>query len=254
MQILKNRNIEHFDSTIHTAGIIDIHKQLKRSGNIHKTKDRMQVQANYSGGEIYKEVLDIVTWLPFAAKDYNISSDIKDYIIVPTFTIPSDLCNRNGVGFPLRELTRWNVARKMQSYKTFKGCPTFYEHNNADHTKAYGVIADSFLKNLKGFSQNKVWKLVELLMFDRTQNVDVTSKLATGELNTFSMGAFVDEYRCSYCNSLLGKCNHIKKGRLDCYRLDDKLVFKNCCGIEGFETSAVGVPAYPVAISTNILT
>lgn len=253
MSIKILKNVERIESNVFTSGIIDIHKQSKKSGSLDRSKDGMTVTANFSESEAFKEYLDITTWLPFAAKKYNISPDINDYLILPVFTIPTELPNRNGVAFPLKSLLEFQPEYGMQSYKTFKGKPTFYEHNNEDHTKAYGVIADAFLKQLKGYSQNKVWKLVKLLCFDRTQNVDVTGRLGTGELKTFSMGAYVNDYYCSYCNALLGQCNHIKKGRVDFYELNGKLVCKNVDGVVGFENSCVETPAYAMSIGTKIL-
>ncbi len=134
--IKKLRTIERLDTQINTAGIIDIHKQLKKSGNITKNKNGMSVIASIDDTNTFKETLDITTWLPFAAKKYNISPDINDYIILPVFTIPTELANRNGVAFPLKSLLEFNTEQGMQAYKTFKGKPTFYEHNNSDHTKA----------------------------------------------------------------------------------------------------------------------
>lgn len=253
MSIRNLKTIERFDTSVHTAGIIDIHKQLKKSGSIQKSKDGMRVTASVDDNNVFTEFLDITTWLPFASKEYNTSPDINDYLILPVFTIPTDLPNRNGVAFPLKSLLQFQPEYGMQSYKTFKGKPTFYEHKNDDHTKAYGVIADAFLKNLKGFSNDRIWKLVKLLCFDRTKNVDVTSRLASGELKTFSMGAYVDQYFCSYCNAELGNCKHIKKGRIDFYEKDGQLVFKNVSGVVGFENSAVETPAYAMSIGTRII-
>ena len=253
MTIKKLKTVERFNSELSTAGVIDIHKELKKSGSTFKSSRGLEVASSLDGSNDFKETLDITTWLPFAAKKYNISADIKDYLILPVLTIPTELSNRNGVAFPLKSLLEFQPEYGMQSYKTFKGKPTFYEHSNEDHTKAYGVIADAYLKPLVGYSNNKIWKLVKLLCFDRTQNVDVTSRIASGELRTFSMGAYVDDYYCSYCGAKLGGCNHIKKGRVDFYELNGKLVYKNVSGVVGFENSVVEVPAYAPSIGTKIL-
>lgn len=247
------KTIERIDSNVFTSGIIDVHKQSKKSGSIDKYRDGLSVTASFSEQDTFKEYLDITTWLPQCAKKYNISPDINDYLILPVFTIPTDLPNRNGVGFPLKSLIEFQPDYGMMAYKTFKGKPTFYEHQNEDWSKAYGVIADAFLKQLKGYSNDKIWKLVKLLCFDRTRNVDVTSRLATGDLRTFSMGAYVDDYSCSYCGAMLGKCQHIKKGRIDFYELNGKLVYKNVHGVVGFENSTVETPAYAMSIGTKII-
>lgn len=233
-------------------GIIDVHKALK-NGDMEKTKKGIVVKANFSPKEQIIQQLDMTKWLPFAAKAYDISSDIRDYIFVPVFTIPSDLPNRNGVAFPLKSLIEFSPETHMQGYETFKKCPTFYEHENQDPLKAHGVIADVFLKQLKGFSQNRIWKLLELLAFDRTKYVERVKRIMDNDLNTFSMGALVSRYSCSYCGADLGKCHHIKKKRIDFYEKDGRIVFKNVHGICGIETSAVEVPAFSPAISDTII-
>lgn len=255
MKILKSVTREKITAkaTSFAPGVIDVHKEMKR-GNIDTVKKDIVVKANYDENTKLVQKLDITTWLPFAAKTYNISPDIRDYIFVPVFTIPSDLPNRNGVGFPLKSLIEFSPEIHMQAYKGFKGCPTFYEHDNEDPLKAHGVIADAYLKNLKGFSQNKVWKLLELLTFDRSKYVDTVKRIIDNDLNTYSMGALVTEYSCSYCGATLGKCDHIKKNRIDFYEKQGQVVFKNLHGILPIETSAVEVPAYSPAISDKVMT
>ncbi len=205
--------------------------------------------------------LDFDTWLPFAAPGYHISPDPKDYIMVPVIVMPSDLPNRNKVAFPLKELIKFNPERGMQAYKTWKGKPTYLEHKNNDFTQAYGVIADSFMRKLEGWSDGKVWKVILLLAFDKTKNPDIVNAIVEGQSNSYSMGAMVSHYECSYCNAEVGKCEHIKVdkvkggvGNPTMYELNGKLVFPNCCGIEGFETSNVDTPAYISAISDKRLT
>lgn len=228
--------------------VIDVHKEIKR-GNFDKK--RGIVTANYGDGAI-EQKLDLNRWLPFAAKKYKISDRIEDYVFVPVFTIPSDLPNRNGVGFPLQSLIEFNPDTGDQAYKSFKGKPTFLEHENKDYTKAHGVIVDTFMNRLKGY-QGNIWKLLELLAFDRNK-YDTAKRILSGDLNTYSMGAYVDKYSCSYCGKELGQCTHVKKNRLDFYEKDGVLVYKNLHGIDGFETSAVGTPAFPVAISDILKT
>ena len=61
----------------------------------------------FKNADILNE-LDWKTWLPFAAKPYHISPNPDDYVIVATPIIPSDLPNRNGVGFPLNQLLKFD--------------------------------------------------------------------------------------------------------------------------------------------------
>jgi hypothetical protein len=231
---------------------IDVHKESKKSGRIQTANEQILVDHPQMPGEAIP--LDFNTWLPFCAPHYQISPDPKDYILTPVIVMPSDIPNRNGVGFPLRELIAFNPDLGMQAYKTWKGKPTHYEHQNNDITKAYGVIADSFLKPLKGWAEGRVWKVMLLLAFDRSKHADVAEKIATGEFNSYSMGAWVGSYSCSYCGAEVGKCEHLDKNRPgQMYELNGRMVFRNCHDICGFECSSVGTPAYISAISDHVM-
>lgn len=197
-------------------------------------------------------VLDFPQWLPFAAKVYNISPHIKDYVLVPVITIPSDLPNRNGVAFPLKSLIRFSPETGMQAYKTFKGKPVHYEHDNKNPLKALGVIADVSLRRLKGYGNGKIWKVVELLALDRTKYTDIVNAILKKEIVSYSMGALVSGYRCSYCGK--PNCEHIDYTRkCDFYVLNGKLVFREVDDFIGYETSVVSTPAFMTAISDIII-
>lgn len=229
---------------------LSLHKELKKSGCVTAQSDTLVMQHP----EIKAQIpLDFEGWLPFAAKPYHISPNIQDYLLVPVIIMPSDLPNRNGVAFPLRELVRFNPSLGRQAYKTWKGQPTHLEHKNDDITEAYGVIADAFLRPMKTHGQNKIWKLMLLLAFDKTKHPELTSRIETGEINSYSMGAFVDSYTCSICGADLGGCVHLNpKQPGQFYEYGSQLAFRNVRGITGFETSAVADPAYVSAISDEI--
>lgn len=239
---------------------IDVHKESKKSGMISVVSggdmviDHPEIKTASDLPGASHIPLDFHSWLPFSAPVYQISPDPNDYILVPVIAMPSDLPNRNGAAFPLRELVRFNPEMGMQAYKTWKGKPTHLEHANEDITKAYGVIADSFMKPLIGWSDSKIWKLMFLLAFDRSKHADVADKIASGEYNSYSMGAWVGGHTCSYCNAEVGKCNHLRKNKAgQMYELNGKMVFSNCHDIIGFECSSVGTPAFISAISDTKL-
>lgn len=197
-------------------------------------------------------------WLPFAAKAYHINPDPNAYLFRPVLAILTDLPNRNGVGFPVSELVKWNPHRGRQAYQTWIGMPMHSEHGNwhpnpddPDPKLAIGVIADVVMTALVGFGQNKLWKVVMLAAIDRTKDVARAKRIETGELNTYSMGAMVGGYTCSYCGKLVGKgCNHIDPDQpVVLYRIGDHLVYRLCYDVSGMELSSVGDPAYGVAAS-----
>lgn len=251
----KDKFAVYCDAAGFAPGIIDVHAQMKKK-NLTVAKDNVILSPAFTDKDKpMKEKLDLSTWLPYAAKKYEISPDIRDYFFVPVITIPSDLPNRNGVAFPLKTLVEFNVDQGQQAYKTFKGKPVHYEHRNQNPKEAYGVIADAFLRKMEGYGNGKVWKLLELLAIDRTKYPAIAQKILDREMNSYSMGAFVTRYSCSFCGREMGKCEHLHpKAPLDFYEKDGKLVFRNVHEITGFETSIVATPAYSVAASDKLMT
>ncbi len=182
-----------------------------------------------------KVKLDWANWLPFCSKIYNISDDVRDYVLQPILTIPSDLPNRNGVGFPIKELVKFSVEHGMQHFSTWKGKPLHVEHDNQIPHKAIGVVVDSYLRKLTGYGGNKVWKVIKLLAVDRTKNRDIANEIMSGNLNSYSMGAMVSGYLCSYCHKELGNCSHIDPNEKTVfYELNGKLVYKLALDPVGF--------------------
>jgi hypothetical protein len=240
--------------------IIDLHKESKRSGSLHTAGDgTMSIGLNGlgdQGGESGQQQipLDVSQWLPFAAPKYKISPDIKDYIVVPVIAIPSDLPNRNRIAFPLKELLAFNTEMGCQAYKSWVGKPTYSEHKNDVVEEAYGVIADTSMVKLNGWVGGKVWKLLMLALFDRSKNVERVADIAQGNVNSYSMGAWVSSYQCSVCNAEVGRCSHVelRDNRSTLTEANGRLAFKNCSGIVGFELSVVNTPAWVTAISDKV--
>jgi hypothetical protein len=107
---------------------------------------------------------------------------------------------------------------------------------------------------MAGYGSGKVWKLLELLAIDRSKDPVLARKVLDGEYNTYSMGAWVEGYTCSYCQAEMGKCAHLNpKQPVDFYELNGSLVYRQIMGMKGFETSVVGTPAYVSAISDNLM-
>lgn len=224
--------------------------------NNPNSKDEQLIVNNqqlFGGANNSASIVDWVSWLPFAAKQYNISPNIRDYVVIPIPTIVTDLPNRNGVGFPLKELVTFRPHLGMQSYKTWKGKPTFEEHANDDHTVAKGVILDTHMRKIPGMN---VWRLMKLLAFDRTRDPQMCQEILDRKRNSYSMGAYLDGYTCSICHKPFGMCGHIPP------TLDTKdvvfipqggnLLFKNVINPEGFETSSVKTPAFISALNDNV--
>jgi hypothetical protein len=231
---------------------IDLHKETQKSG---------RVTVGFSGLEVKQpelkdepiSVLDFSQWLHSCSDPYHISPNFDDYILTPVIIMPSDLPNRNTVAFPFRELYKFHPHLGQQAFKTWKGKPTHHEHQNEDITKAYGVIADAEMRQMKGYSTG-LCKVLLFLAFDRSKNPDHANRILSGDINSYSMGAYIGSFTCSYCNKDVGVCSHIDPNNPRVmYELNGTLVFRNVRDIEGFETSSVGSPAYVSAISDTLI-
>jgi len=230
---------------------LEVHQAVKRK-DVTLASGRVVMRNEVLGMESGDTSLDISQWLPFASKTYEISDNLEDFVMVPVITIPTDLPNRNGVAFPLASMVAFNPEAGMQAFKTFKGKPCFVEHKNTVLSKARGVIADTYLRKMPEFGQGKVWKFLELLAFDRTKDPDLVKDILSGQMNSYSMGAYVDQYSCSYCGKELGHCSHISANRpVDFYKKGNRLVYRQVHGVQGFETSAVSSPAFYSAIQED---
>src|ERR1019366_2903109 len=212
------------------------------------------VSHKFGGGNVEANL-----WLPAAAREYHISPKIEDYVLVPVPAMWTSIPNTNGDSVTLQEFLRFNPEMGMQSFKTFRGKPTFLEHDNKDYTKAKGVILDVFLRPIKKFGNGKFYKLVMLLAYDRTKDPMLVNTILNGENNAYSVGFYYKAYTCSICNKTVGSgprdqpCSHTlpRKGT---YRQNDgRLVYRHCHDVVGFECSSVVNPAYVTAISPILM-
>lgn len=185
-------------------------------------------------------------WLEAAAPVYNISPNIKDYVVAPVIMFPSALPNRNSVAFSLAALGRLNPETGQLGYESWNRKPTFFNHKNDDHTQAKGVIFDTRMLPLKG-TNNRVWKAVALAGFDRTRDPDLANKILTGEYSHYSMGTGVNKYECAVCGHLPTKqnlgCEHINinNRNMKIFNVERGAVLAHyiCDYINGFELSCV---------------
>ena len=199
-----------------------------------------------------EQSLDFERTLPFAAKAFNISSNVKDYYFTSVPILTSDLPNRNGVGMPLSELVKWNPVLGRQAYKGWKGMPLHVEHKSDVPFDAIGIVADVALLPVIGFNGARIYKVMALAAVDTTKRTDITLPIARGQRTTWSMGCMVDDYTCAYCGKAEGRCVHIDPEKnVEFYELNGVLVFRNVHGIRPYELSSVADPAFPSAISKH---
>lgn len=186
-----------------------------------------------------------ISWLPIAAEQYNISADIRDYVIneIPIVTV--GVPNRNLDAFSFDAVTAWNPEMGRVAYQTFIGKPTHRDHDNKDIRKARGVHFDSQLQKKADGS----YKIVVLAGWDRSKDSQLVSEILSGRRTGFSMGAFVGHTECSVpgCGetSTNGRiaCSHQQHGKGKGSIIHNQLVYELCHNINYIETSSVADPA-----------
>jgi len=194
---------------------------------------------------VAKALLEIDSWLPFAAEAYQISGSLKDFIVTPTVIFLTDIPNSNKAAFPFEEMSAWNTQAGCITYKSWKAKPAHIEHANGDPTKAAGVIFDASMRSVPNYLGG-LHRVVLLNGWDRNKYPETANKIAAGR-HGFSMGGFVSDYQCSVCAHSLrqGECAHItKNGQLKMELSGNKLVYRIARGVTGFECSAVANPAF----------
>lgn len=198
-------------------------------------------------------------WIPYAAECYDLSKDIRDYVLVPVPALFTDIPNTNGDSASLRQLLQFSPKHGRQSYKTFCGKPCFLEHDNKDILRAKGVILDSYLRPLKRFGNGKYYKMVQLLAYDRTKDPMLVNSILSGEDNAYSVGFYFKSYTCSICGHRVGKggydlpCEHTRHLKPLYKNNSGRLAYRQCEDIEGFECSSVASPAYISAVSPHVM-
>lgn len=207
--------------------------------------------------EVRSIIHDAPSWLPYAAEAYQVSPKIEDYVMVPVISMPSDLPNRNGAGFPFEQLTRWNLDSGMVMYRTWKGKPTFVEHDNKDPLIARGMIFECLMSPIKG-TVSQLWKVIKLTAWDRNKDKVLVNGILTGERNAFSMGALCRDYVCSICGAGLqrdGGCDHVNQRSPAAFKtFGNKVAYFNVEDPIGIECSNVAKPAYISSVNTSYLT
>lgn len=187
------------------------------------------------------------SWLKGASETYQISSDIKDYIIneIPIVTV--DFPNRNGHAFPFDEVSYFDPRFGQFVYKTFIGKPTFADHVNKSFPDAKGVHFDASLRYIPAWD---VWKIYVLAGIDRTKDSTLARQIEKGQRRSWSMGSWVSYFLNSISGQLSNGNQPLKypKGSVH----NGVLSYDNCSGCEYFETSSVVGPADVTAESHQL--
>jgi hypothetical protein len=168
--------------------------------------------------------------------------------------------NGNADYFPKKEIE--------SAYQTFVGKGIYLDHNASSVMYSVGKIIDAFPTV---DPDNKEWSISCLAKIDKKLHPEIARKVETGELNTVSMGCSCGESKCSVCGTILRtdddpKCEHLSPGKLmhdytaeidlpeyGIHKGEPVKSFAINSQINFNELSLVGVPAWPRAFVTTIL-
>ena len=241
---------------------LDMHKEIS-SKNVEVAGGKITGSRITNG---LQKVPVETEWLHSAARAYNISPSIKDYVMVPVIIFYADMPNKNGFGFSLSNLASWSSEHGMSRYQTWRGKPVFLEHSNTDVSKALGIVLDTFLRRspakdkLVAGPRGDYWKELAYLAVDRGKNKEVANGILNKDVSTYSMGTIITGgYVCSVCQKKVGLCRHLdmRKPRYGMKLVDagkDRPELAYVVGLDpvGFEVSVVNVPAYEMAENDRV--
>lgn len=197
-----------------------------------------------------------LNWFPIVAKHYKLSTNVSDFLFIPTPAMFIEIPNVKGDCISLEEIMSFSKEHGLLRYETFQRKPTFIEHQHL--ADPCGIIIDSSIVPIKEFGDSNIWMLVLLMGFDKIKFPLLTSKLMSGEYNTFSVGFKYDSYICSVCGQKFTKanpypCSHTQVQMATYATANNVLAFKYCLNPVGFECSVVKNPAFSIAQNEKVL-
>lgn len=174
----------------------------------------------------------------------NVVAEKNDnFTYFQTIALHADVPNLNGDIFPLDELKK--------SYKSFIGRGLYLDHNAQSVANAVGKVFDAKLIEIPGATDEEgKYGVVCLCGVDKTTHPDIAKKVASGVIDSVSMGASVGSCTCGICGVKCSTpeefCIHLQhQGQIDpdtgkkCTSINHEVSFS--------ELSLVGVPADPYA-------
>lgn len=192
------------------------------------------------------------SWLPACASVYDISSDIRDYIVSAIPIITSNIPNRNLQCMTTEELFRFHPTFGRVAYKTFVGKPTHKNHQNKDLLQAKGVNFDAIAVKIPKYS---LYKIVVLSGFDRTKDPELAQAILKKDIRSFSMGSWITAFMCAVCGvRLMGvECACQKLYGKEKVTTNGQLIYSNLMGIDFFENSALDIPPADYTARSDVL-
>jgi hypothetical protein len=219
---------------------VELHKNVEAQRKNGHTKHILKAS------HIPESQIDLSV-LAAAAETYHISPNQEDYILVSLPIVTVGVPNRNLQAFPEEEVFYFDPTQGKLVYQTFVGKGLYIDHDNQDPTKSLGLIVDASMNHIPKYD---LWKINIMTLWDRTKDEKIVADILNKQRTGYSMGATVAAFSCSICgwsDCVSNPCPH-EKGKI----YNNKLAYHLCCGTTYFETSTVGEPADPTAVSEDV--
>lgn len=217
-------------------------KCASKTADITKSEDVMVKKAiNLIAPDVIKSL----------AKVYNLSDNINEYIFPVVRCLTAQVPNSNGDRFSHEELTRFSDKHRCLVYQTFRNDPLHVEHIANDPKAARGFLPDVYYIQ----EDKDDMHVIAIAAVDTTKDAPLADGILSGDIDSFSMGCICDSVKCSYCHkeafSDRDLCDHLKWHKMS--KINGKLVYEDCLGVEYQELSVVGEPADNTARTQAIL-
>ena len=183
---------------VNSTHTIELYKKNRKTSILEEiNKKRTILKANEIDGQ-YCSPIDL-SWVPFATGHYNISPDLRDYIVVRIPALTSEIPNRNMQALSSTSLVSFDPEYARQRYQTYIGRPVCCEHNNKNLKDSQGIVVDATLFPVPHY---KLLKVMVLALIDRTK-AKYKNELLHGTMG-FSIGCLASGFICSICGGVLG--------------------------------------------------
>lgn len=196
---------------------------------------------------------------------------VKDYLLTQATIMGSVSLEDNGyyikTGYePLVNLNGdcWTNEIVLATYHTYRGAYNFFNHVQIPE-ESKGTVLDAAVKPVI-LKNGAVSIYVDVLVATSRKHASLCKEIEMGMINTLSLGAIVEESRCSKCGktSFTGNdyCKHLIYERREPFQdeFGKTRIIAEICGNPAkpstnrfIEVSWVGDPAFPGAVKRNIV-
>lgn len=201
--------------------------------------------------------LDIDFWLPQAAKVFEVSPKLEDYVVVPNVAFWTGVSNTNGDSVRAVDTIAYRATDGMCMYETFRGKGSYWNHeNNTVPELASGLIFDSYLRPVENIPN--VLKVVLLVGFCRQKNPELAKQILNRQITSYSVGMTYDGYEISTTGDVIQDQNQARfaitrPNQPPFLDRNGEMVFRYLINPRGLECSAVPTPAFASAVGDTVM-